>query len=252
MNALLNLNLQFPRCYVGNIFVLFKYKKHVNNHQNFIFDIYTIGLPHILLCWCFKLCSSMKHFNTEVEQLRRIFKCNYYLVNIIDQCIRNVLDKLYIPKQTVTTVHKKDLLIALPFLGKYSVNFRTCLYKSVSKTLSYCNVKVVFQSKNRLSNFFKLKNSISFSILHFFIYTYVQCSTVIGLISAVIAILLTMAKLNVILKLELVSIEVSLHSQEKGSISKNLLLKITAFCQVMCIPLVILPPLIMSHSSKNV
>ena len=79
---------------------------------------------------------------------KSIFKCNNYPVNIIDQCIKNVLDQLYVPKQTVTAVLKKELLIALPFLGKYSMNFRVSLYKAVGKTLPQYNIKVVLQCKN--------------------------------------------------------------------------------------------------------
>ena len=68
--------------------------------------------------------------------------------------------QIVVSKQIVPTVPKRELLIVLPFLGKFSMNLRTYLYKSVSKTLPQCNIKVIFQSKNRLSSFFKFKVSI--------------------------------------------------------------------------------------------
>ena len=86
--------------------------------------------------------------NIEVERLRSIFKCNNYPVNIIDQCIKKFLEKLYFPKQIIPTGHKKELLIVPPFLGKFSMNLIKLLYRSVSETLAQCNIKVIFQSKN--------------------------------------------------------------------------------------------------------
>ena len=74
----------------------------------------------------------MENVYIEVEQLRSIFKYNNYHVNIVDQCIKKFLEKLYVAKQIVSTVSKKDLLIVLPFLGKFSINLRTRLYRSVS------------------------------------------------------------------------------------------------------------------------
>ena len=58
------------------------------------------------------------------------------------------------------TVPKKDLLIILPFLGQFSLNLRSILYNCLKKTLPQCNTKVVFQSKNCLSNVFRFKDSI--------------------------------------------------------------------------------------------
>ena len=90
----------------------------------------------------------MENFHIEVELLRSIFKCNNYPVNIIDQCIKKFFDKLYVPKQIVPTVPKKELLVVLPYLGTFSLNLRKRLYKSVSKSLPQCKIKVIFQFKN--------------------------------------------------------------------------------------------------------
>ena len=94
----------------------------------------------------------MENFHVEVELLATVFKCNNYSVNIIDRSIKKVLDKLYVPRQIVLTVPKKKLLVVLPYLGTFYLNLRKCLYKLVSKSLPQCNIKVNFQSKNRLSS----------------------------------------------------------------------------------------------------
>ena len=67
------------------------------------------------------------------------------------------------------------MLDFLPYLGKFSLNFRKRLYKSVSKSLPQCNIKVIFQSKNILSGFFKFKDSIPLYLCSHLIYKF-QCS----------------------------------------------------------------------------
>ena len=94
---------------------------------------------------------------TEVKLLGSIFKCSNYPVNKIDQFINKFLDKLYVSKQIIPTVPKREFLVAVPFLGTFSLNLIKRLYKSVSKSLPQCNLIVIFQSKNRFSSFFKLR-----------------------------------------------------------------------------------------------
>ena len=114
---------------------------------SFIFNTYEAGLVHTLLFQFFKFCSSMENVHIEIEHLRNIFKCNNYPVNILDQCIKKFLDKLYVPKHTVPTVPKREFLVVLPYLGKFSLNLRMCLHKSVSKSLPQCNIKSYFSVK---------------------------------------------------------------------------------------------------------
>ena len=97
---------------------------------------------------------NMQSFHLEVDQLRQIFKCNNYPVTLIDQCVKTFLNKIFVPKRTLITIPKKDILIVLPLLGQYSFNLGFRLYKCFNKTLPQCKIKVIFQSKNRLSNLF--------------------------------------------------------------------------------------------------
>ena len=96
-------------------------------------------------------------------------------VNVIDQSIKKIFDKLYVPNQIVTIIPKKELLVVLPYLQTFSLNLRKCPYKSVSDSLPQCNIKVIFQSKSRLSNFFKFKDSIPLHLRSNLIYKF-QCS----------------------------------------------------------------------------
>ena len=65
-----------------------------------------------------------------------------------------VSKRIYVPKRILITVPKKDVLIVPRFLGQFSLNLRSRLYNCFNKTLPQCNIRVIFQSKNRLSNLF--------------------------------------------------------------------------------------------------
>ena len=115
--------------FVTSIFRKATFTGVFTNYDSFIFDTYKIGLVHTLLFRFFKISSSMENFHIEVELLRSIFKCDNYHVNIIYQCIKKFLDKLYVPKQIVPTVPERELLVVLPYLETFSLNLRKCLYK---------------------------------------------------------------------------------------------------------------------------
>ena len=91
--------------FVTSIFRKATFSGVYTNYDSFILDTYKIGLVHTLLFPFFKICYSMENFHIEVEHLRRIFKCNNYPVNIIDQCIKKFLGKLYVAKQIVPTTN---------------------------------------------------------------------------------------------------------------------------------------------------
>ena len=139
--------------FVASIFRKATFSGVFTNYVSFFCDTYKIGLVHTLLFRFFKICSSMENVYIEAELLRSFF-------NIIDQCMKKFFEKFYVPKQIVPRVPKKELLVVLRYLGIFSFDLRKLLYKSVSKSLPQWNIKVILQSKNRLSSFFKLKDSI--------------------------------------------------------------------------------------------
>ena len=58
---------------------------------------------------------------------------------------------------------------------KVLYEFENISVKSVSKTLPQCNIEVIFQYKNRLSNLFKFKDFIPFHLRSHLIYKFL-CS----------------------------------------------------------------------------
>ena len=126
------------------------------------------------------------------------------------------MDKLYVPKQIVPAVSKKEFLIVLLFFGKFSMHLRTSLYNSNSKALPHCYIKVFFSptidwviclnSRTRLLFIFPLTLFTNFSV--------------------VIAISLTVAILNVLLKLELAMI---VNSNKKSGFKDHCFLSVCSF-----------------------
>ena len=129
--------------FVTSIFRKATFSRVFTNYDSFIFDTCKIGLVHTLVFRFFKIFSSMENFHIEVELLRGIFKYSNYPAYTI-----KFFDKLYVPKQILATVPKKELLVVLPYLATFSLNLRKRLYKSFGKSLPQCNMKVIFQSKN--------------------------------------------------------------------------------------------------------
>ena len=55
---------------------------------------------------------------------------------------------------------KKDLVIALPYLGKLSLQIGTRINRVMKNKLPYCNTPFVFLTKCKISNFFTFRDKI--------------------------------------------------------------------------------------------
>ena len=85
------------------------------NFKRFIPETYKIGLIKSSLLWCFSSCSGFIKFHHEIDKLKSILYKNSYPRDLVDKCIKEFLDKILAPKTVVSTVSKKDLVIALPY-----------------------------------------------------------------------------------------------------------------------------------------
>ena len=155
----------------------------------------------------FQFCSDFVKFHHEIDKLKNILYKNSYQHNLVDKCIKEFLDKILALKPVVSTVPKKNLIIALPYLGKLSLQIHTRINRIRKNKLPYCNIWFVFQTKCKISNFvhFKTKCHLSYILALFTNF------------SVVAAILRITAKLSVILKSECVNTWEFLHSLGKES-----------------------------------
>ena len=90
--------------------------------------------------------------------LNGIFRRNGYTCNFIDVYFLNNIfrDK----KVYALLAPKKELVCVLPLIGKKSFHLRSKSVKSAKINLSYCLLKVVFQSTNKLPTLFPFKNTL--------------------------------------------------------------------------------------------
>ena len=132
-----------------------------SNFYSFIPDTFKFGLVFTLTYRIFHLSSSFMKFHIEMKNLRNILLRNGYPSRMVERCLKCFLDKLYSPKEVVTTVPRKEVLLVLPFLGKVSLQVRTRLERLFSNSLPSCKLRIVFRSNSRLSSFFKYKDMVS-------------------------------------------------------------------------------------------
>ena len=143
-----------------------------SNFESFMPDSYKKGLIFTLLHRAFVLCCNWNTFHTEVCFLKDIFKKNLFPESFTDRCVKAFLDKLFTVKKIVITVPKKELRISLPFLGKQSFELKKNLSKLVSTHLPQCKLQVIFNSNNRLRNFFNFKDKIPLRCRSHLLYKY--------------------------------------------------------------------------------
>ena len=70
-----------------------------------------------------------------------MLKKNSYPSRIIEQSIKSFLNKLYVPKNVIPTVPKKEIFIILPYLGTMSFNLNQKLRTCFKNSLPQCNIK---------------------------------------------------------------------------------------------------------------
>ena len=96
------------------------------NFKSFLPETCKIGLiKSLLLCRCFGLCSDFIKFHNEIDKLKRILYKNSYPRDLVDKRIKEFLDKILASKPAVSTVPKQNLVTALPFLRKLSLQIHT-------------------------------------------------------------------------------------------------------------------------------
>ena len=109
---------------------------------------YKICLTTSLLFWTLNLCSDFIKLHHEVDKLESIFHKNSYPRDLVKTCIKGFLEKILAPKTMVSILPKKDLVIALLYLDKLTLQICTRMNHIMNLA------GVFFQVKCKTSNFF--------------------------------------------------------------------------------------------------
>ena len=90
----------------------------------------------------------------------------------MNHCIKKLLNKLFVQRDLNFTVHKRELIHLLPYLGKASLDLRTKLRRTIERNLPFCKSKIIFRCKCRLKTLFHFKDSLEKKFQSGIIYRY--------------------------------------------------------------------------------
>ena len=79
---------------------------------------------------------------------------------------------VFVQKHVFNTVPKLELRIVLPYLGNISTITKKRLNRCISKRLKFCKLKVIFQTGNRLKNYFRFKDRVPETLQSNFVYKF--------------------------------------------------------------------------------
>ena len=124
-----------------------------SNFNSFISESYKTGLIESLLFRCFNLCSDFVKFNDEINIFKSILYKNSNPRDLVD---KKFLDRVSTQKVVVSTVPKMDLMIVLPYLGKFSLQIPTRINRVMKNKLPQkINLQVdQFLHIHRLNSYF--------------------------------------------------------------------------------------------------
>ena len=146
--------------FVTNVYPKKAFSGVYTNFDSFMLETYKTGLIKSMLFRCFNLCSDFVKFYHEINMLKGLLYKISYPCDFDDKCIKEFLDRVLMRKVVVSIVPEKDLMIVLPYLGKLSLQICTRINRVMRNKLPHCNLRIVFQTKCKLINFFTFKDKI--------------------------------------------------------------------------------------------
>ena len=140
------------------------------NLSSFVALKHKFGLVYTLLHRSFTIVSDFSKFHFEVETLKK--SKNAYPTKFTDKCITKFVKNIFIQKRVFTTVPKLELRIVLPYLGNISSITKKRLNRCISKSLKSCKLQIIFQTGNRLKNYFRFKDRVPETLQSNFVYKF--------------------------------------------------------------------------------
>ena len=116
--------------------------------------------------------SDFSKFHFEVETFKKTLHKNAYPTKFFDKCIAKFVNNIFVQKPVFTTVPKLELRIMLPYLGNISSITKKRLNRCISKRLKFCKLKIIFQTGNRLKNYFRFKDRVPETLQSNFVYKF--------------------------------------------------------------------------------
>ena len=142
------------------------------NFSSFVALEHKFDLMYTLLHRRFTIACDFSKFHFEVETLKKTLHKNAYPTKFVDKCIAKFVNNIFVQKPVVTTVPKLELRIVLPYLGNISSITKKRLNRFIGKRLKFCKLKTIFQTGNRLKNYFRFKDRVPETLQSSFVYRF--------------------------------------------------------------------------------
>ena len=81
-------------------------------------------------------------------------------MQFLDKCVKTFLNKEFILKRIIQTAEKKQVTIALRYMGMISTELKVELYKTFKQLLQACDLRVIFKVSLCMKNYFNFKDKI--------------------------------------------------------------------------------------------
>ena len=131
---------------------------------------------HSAVFRAFRLSSSYKLFDVELNFLKDFFRNNGFPRHLIESVIKGVLDKIFISSSPPPSVPKLEKYIVLPYFGAKSVNLQRDICDLLTQYYPYMNPKIVLRNRFTVSSLFKFKDRIPKCLRSGIVYQY-RCSS---------------------------------------------------------------------------
>ena len=139
------------------------------NFSSFVALENKFGLVYTLLNRIFTIVSDFPKFHFEVETLKKTLRKNAYPTKFVDKYIAKFVNNKFFQKLAFTTGPKLELRIVLTYLGSIFSISKKRLNRCICKLLK---LKIIFQTGNRLKNYFRFKDLVPETLQSNFVYKF--------------------------------------------------------------------------------
>ena len=130
------------------------------NFNSFVALEHKFGLVYTLLRRSFIIASDFCKFHFKVKALKKTLHKNTYPTTFVGKCIAKFVNNIFVQVSVVTTAPKLKLRIVLPYLGNISSINKKRPNRCIGERLKFCKLKTIFQTGNRLKNYFRFKDRV--------------------------------------------------------------------------------------------
>ena len=160
----------------GNRFSTSVYRKKTSiglftQFHSFTTMTYKIGLIRCLIHRAFKISSSYIMFYNELEKIKILLQKNMYPKSVIDNQIKNLLDKQFTVDSVTTSEKQKTLHYSLLYIGHFSHVTKKKLRHICERFCKDIDIKIAFLPL-KLSIFFSCKDPLPKSLQSYVVYQF--------------------------------------------------------------------------------